>query len=132
MRRKSAVVTAIAAVLFLPSCGSSATGPPSTSGAATLPGATSEARAETSSTTGITISGFAFSGTLTVKPGQKVTVTNKDSVAHTLTDLTTHKFDTGNIAPGGTGSFTAPGQAGSYPFGCRYHSNMKGTLTVQG
>jgi plastocyanin len=50
-----------------------------------------------------------------------VTVTNKDSVAHTLTDKKTHLFDTGNIpANGGTGTFTVPTRPGSYPFGCAY------------
>jgi plastocyanin len=82
---------------------------------------------------GIVISGFAFSGTMTVKPGQKVTVTNNDSVAHTLTDKKTHLFDTGNIdGNGGTGTFTAPSKPGSYPFGCTYHPQMQGTLVVQG
>ena len=82
---------------------------------------------------GIVISGFAYSGTLTVKPGQKVTVTNKDSAAHTLTDAKTHLFDTGNVAGnGGTGTFTAPTKAGSYPFGCTYHPKMAGTLVVKG
>ncbi|MDP9118208.1 MAG: cupredoxin domain-containing protein [Actinomycetota bacterium] len=81
---------------------------------------------------GITIKNFGFSGALTVKPGQKVTVTNQDSVAHTLTDKQTHLFDTGNIAGNaGTATFTAPAKAGSYPFGCTYHSEMAGTLVVQ-
>ena len=54
-----------------------------------------------------------------------------DSVAHTLTDKATMKFDTGNIAGnGGTGTFTAPTTPGSYPFGCTYHPNMAGTLVV--
>jgi plastocyanin len=70
---------------------------------------------------------------MTVKPGQKVTVTNKDAVAHTLTDKNTNLFDTGTIdGSGGTGTFTAPTKPGSYPFGCTFHPNMHGTLTVQG
>jgi len=70
---------------------------------------------------------------MTVKPGQKVTVTNQDTAAHTLTDKKTHLFDTGNIAGGGgTGTFTAPTKPGSYPFGCTYHPAMKGTLIVAG
>ena len=82
---------------------------------------------------GIVISAFAYSGTLTVKAGQKVTVTNQDSAAHTLTDKKAHLFDTGNIAgKGGTGTFTAPTKPGSYPFGCTYHRHMEGTLIVQG
>lgn len=79
------------------------------------------------------ISSFAFSGTLTVKPGQKVTVTNQDSAAHTLTDKKSHLFDTGNIAGGGgTGTFTAPTKPGSYPFVCLFHPSMQGTLIVKG
>jgi plastocyanin len=70
---------------------------------------------------------------MTVKAGAKVTVTNKDSAAHTLTDKATHKFDTGNIAgSGGTATFTAPSAPGTYKFGCTYHPNMAGTLTVTG
>ena len=78
----------------------------------------------------ITISSFAYSGDLTVSPGEKVTVVNKDSVPHTLTDKATNKFDTGTIAPGASGTFTAPTAAGSYSFGCRIHPEMKGTLVV--
>ena len=82
---------------------------------------------------GIVISGLAFSWTLTVKPGQKVTVTNQDSVAHTLTDKKSHLFDTGVIAgSGGTGTSTAPSRPGSCPFGCTFHPGMEGTLIVQG
>ncbi len=78
------------------------------------------------------INNFSYSGTLTVKAGQKVTVRNDDSTAHTLTDKKTHLFDTGNIAAnGGTATFTAPAKAGTYEFGCKYHPDMKGTLTVQ-
>ena len=127
MRRTVAASTAALSVLLLASCGSSSNGSSTTS-----PASTSTATASAATAGGITISGFAFSGTLTVKPGQKVTVTNKDSVAHPLTDLASNQFDTGNIPAGGTGTFTAPAKPGSYPFGCRYHSNMKGTLTVQG
>jgi plastocyanin len=68
---------------------------------------------------------------MTVKAGATITVTNKDTVAHTLTDKATHKFDTGNIpANGGTGTFTAPTTPGTYKFGCTYHPNMAGTLIV--
>src|SRR5579875_1175843 len=78
----------------------------------------------------ITIENFGYTGSLTVKAGAKVTVVNEDSVAHTLTDKKTHKFDTGNIpANGGTGTFTAPTTPGTYPFGCTYHPEMAGTLT---
>lgn len=79
----------------------------------------------------ITIKDFGYSGDLTVKAGTKVRVVNDDSTTHTLTDKATKKFDTGSIdASGGTGSFTAPDKAGKYPFGCTFHPEMKGTLTV--
>ena len=79
----------------------------------------------------ITIKSFAFSGDLAVKAGVKVTVHNEDSAAHTVT-ADDKSFDTGSIAGGGTGSFTAPSKAGSYPINCTFHANMHGTLTVSG
>jgi plastocyanin len=80
----------------------------------------------------IVISNSVFSGSMTVKPGQKVTVTNKDPMKHGLASTKT-LFSTGAIeGNGGTGTFTAPTLAGSYPIHCLFHSNMKGTLLVQG
>jgi plastocyanin len=67
---------------------------------------------------------------MTVKPGEQVTVTNKDTAAHTATGKA-KEFDTGNIAGGASGKFTAPKKAGSYPFVCTYHPNMTGTLIVK-
>jgi plastocyanin len=135
MRRLALAAGAAALSIVLASCSSSSNSgtekstPPATASATTSPATTTSAAA--TSGAGITINTFAYSGTMTVKAGQKITVTNKDSVAHTLTDKTTHKFDTGNIAgSGGTGTFTAPSKPGSYPFGCTYHPNMHGTLIV--
>src|SRR3954453_5487953 len=59
------------------------------------------------STASITIDSFAYAGDLTVKAGAKVSVTNKDTVPHTLTDKATMAFDTGTISPNATGTFTA-------------------------
>ena len=139
MRRLAFAASAAALSVLLASCSSSSHSSTSTSTqpAATQSSSTTSTASATSGAStsggGITISGFAFSGTMTVKAGQKVTVTNKDSVAHTLTDKATHLFDTGSIAGGGgTGTFTAPSKPGSYPFGCKYHSNMHGTLVVTG
>jgi plastocyanin len=120
--RRLAVAACAAALLLLAACGSSGSGATSTTTAGT-----------SAQGPHITIKNFGYSGDLTVKPGAKVTVTNEDSTAHTLTDKKTHKFDTGNIdGNGGTGTFTAPTAPGKYPFGCTYHPEMKGTLTVQG
>jgi plastocyanin len=58
-----------------------------------------------------------------------VTVTNHDSVAHTLTSKS-GGFDTGDIQAGQSKTFTAPNRAGSYPYICTIHQYMTGTLTV--
>jgi plastocyanin len=79
----------------------------------------------------ITISNFGFHGNLTVRPGVRVTVKNKDGVTHTLTDKRTHLFNTGRIRPGHTKTFRAPSKVGKYPFGCKIHPEMKGTLIVR-
>ena len=102
-----------------------------TSGAASAPVPSAPASAPAAS---IVISGFDYSGDLTVKPGQEVTVTNMDPVpiVHTLTDKVSGMFDTGPIASaGGTATFIAPSTPGSYPFGCLFHLTMAGELVVQ-
>lgn len=142
MRRLAVAASAAALSVLLAACSSSshttatATSPPTAQTSAAPAGGAygSPAAGATTgaSAPGITIDSFAYSGTMTVKAGEKITVTNKDSVAHTLTDKSTHKFDTGNIAVGGTATFTAPTKPGSYPFGCTYHSDMHGTLVVTG
>jgi plastocyanin len=125
------LATGLAAVL-LASCSSSGGSSPVTSPVSSVPSSsTAGSSAPASSAEKITIDKFAYSGTMTVKAGSKVTVVNNDSAAHTLTDKAHHTFDTGNIpAGGGTGSFTAPTTPGTYKFGCTYHANMAGTLTV--
>jgi plastocyanin len=145
--RMSIIASCAAGVLALSACSSSGGGSSNSSAAPSgaAPATTSQsAAAPPASTSGssapaatgaakITIKNFGFTGTLTVKPGEKITVVNEDSAAHTLTDKKTHKFDTGNIAgSGGTGTFTAPTAPGKYPFGCTYHPEMAGTLVVTG
>ncbi|MFC1405610.1 MULTISPECIES: cupredoxin domain-containing protein [Streptacidiphilus] len=77
------------------------------------------------------ISDFTFApSALTVSPGQTVTVVNHDSSTHTVT-AGDKSFDTGDIAPGKSGSFTAPTKPGSYPYICTIHQFMHGTLTVR-
>lgn len=56
-------------------------------------------------------------------------VTNKDSVAHTVTADSGQAFDV-TVQPGQTATFTAPATAGSYKFHCTFHSTMHGMLTV--
>jgi plastocyanin len=77
----------------------------------------------------ITISGMAFGDPITVSPGATITIVNKDTVEHSVTSDPTGPFST-DVEGGGQKTFTAPTQPGTYPFLCKYHSNMKGTLTV--
>ncbi|MFJ4188608.1 cupredoxin domain-containing protein [Kitasatospora sp. NPDC089509] len=79
----------------------------------------------------VTIRDFAFDpADFTVHPGAVVTVRNTGTVTHTLTAQDPTTFDTGPIAPGGTASFIAPSQPGTYPYLCGYHHFMRGLLTV--
>lgn len=77
----------------------------------------------------ITIEDFKFAPTFAVKPGSKVEVVNKDSAPHTVT-ADNGEFDSGNVTD--TGSITAPDKPGQYPFRCKIHPSMAGTLTVAG
>lgn len=68
---------------------------------------------------------------ITVAPGAEVEVVNGDGAAHTVTsddDL----FDSGSVAGGETGTFTAPSEPGEHAFHCEIHPSMTGTLTVEG
>jgi len=65
---------------------------------------------------------------LTVKAGQKVTWTNQDSIAHTIT-ADQGQWDSGSIAPGQSFSVTLT-QPGQYGYHCAVHPFMKATLTV--
>ena len=77
--------------------------------------------------------------TLTVKKGDKITVTNKDTLPHTVTsgtgptDPTSAKqFDTSIIEPGATADIeTTNLNAGQYPFFCSVHPYMTGKVVVQ-
>jgi plastocyanin len=80
---------------------------------------------------GIAIKNFAFvPAALTVKAGTKVTWTNQDSDAHTVTStgsggpLSSKAMDTGN-----TFSFTFT-KAGTYKYLCTIHPFMTATVTV--
>ena len=88
------------------------------------------ASAHPTSASTIVIHNFAFApGSIKVRPGQKVRVVNRDSVAHTVTS-TSGKFNTGDVGPGKTVTFTAPAKAGRYPYRCNIHQYMTGVLVV--
>lgn len=108
-----------------PATGSGGTGS-ATSGGGNPPPSGAQERTAT-----ITIHNFAFQPAHdTVAAGEKVTVVNKDSVTHTLTS-TTGAFNTGDIGPGASKTFTAPSKAGTYDYRCNIHQFMTGTLIVR-
>jgi plastocyanin len=77
----------------------------------------------------ITIKSFAYTVPAHVSPGERITVRNQDSTAHTVTADAGHAFNV-TVPPSATATFTAPAKAGTYPFHCTYHANMHGKLTV--
>jgi plastocyanin len=77
------------------------------------------------------ISDFKFKpASLTAGQGVQVTVANHDSTAHTATADNGQSFDTGDIDPGASASFTLA-KAGSYSYHCSIHSFMHGTIVVR-
>jgi plastocyanin len=122
--RGGAVVLVLGAALLLSACSSGGGSGSPASGASSGSGATT-------STESITISNFMFSPMhASVAPGSTVSVTNKDSVTHTLT-ATGGRFNTGDIGPGQTKTFTAPPKAGTYNYICNIHQYMMGTIVVR-
>ena len=77
------------------------------------------------------MSEFTFTpDTVTVSVGQTVTWTNGDSAPHTAT-LDDGSCGTEQLSQGQSGSLTF-GTAGTYPFHCAVHPDMKGTVEVTG
>ena len=123
-----AAVAVLAVALGLAACSSGSAQPTSTSSGATSSIGTSTPSGGGTAT--ITIHNFAFSpSSVTVAPGATVTVSNKDGVAHTIT-AQGGAFNTGDVGPDQSTTFTAPDKAGSYPYYCSIHQYMTGTLTV--
>ena len=75
------------------------------------------------------IKDFSFQpGVLKVKPGAKVTWTNRDQVAHTVT-ADNKSFASGELQPGRSVSFTFA-RAGTYAYHCSIHPSMHGSVVV--
>ncbi len=132
-RSMTAVGVAGVAVALLAGCGSSSSSdssgsaPSAQSSAASSPSSGSDSSANAVT---ITIKDYKYTVPSSVKPGQKISVKNEDSQAHTVTTDSGSDFND-NAPAGSTTSFTAPSKAGSYKFHCTFHSNMHGTLVVK-
>ena len=130
--RKAAALTFTAMTALTMTACSQADTPataPQPSSSSQSPGPSKSAQSGKAEAATLTISGFAFSE-LSVKAGTKVTVTNEDSSDHTVTVKGT-STDV-NVPAGGTATFDAPDQPGSYDLSCDFHPAMSGTLTVTG
>ena len=130
MPRLARFAVGIIAVVALAACSSSGgAGATATSGAAAGdPCATSTA----SGTVTAGIKDFEFDPTaVTAKVGDVITWTNNGPAGHTVTVDSAPACDTGTVAAGATGSLTFS-VAGTYPFHCKIHSSMKGTITITG
>jgi plastocyanin len=127
------VLAAVVGGILLAACSSTTSGGTTSSSSAPSGSATSNASTGSGAAT-IVIKNFAFvPATLTVSPGETVTVHNEDTATHTVTAVAPHAgaFNTGNVTPGQTTTFTAPNTAGTYPYICEIHQFMHGTLVVK-
>ena len=78
----------------------------------------------------VSIKNFAYvPPSLSVASGTTVTWTNTDQEQHTVSSDDGHTFASSAFGPGQTFQFTA-GAPGTYPYTCRIHPFMHGTLTV--
>jgi plastocyanin len=82
-------------------------------------------------TNAVTIQNYSFTpADITVKQGTTVTWTNKDSVAHTVTETDGQTGpSSSDVNPGATYTFTFS-KAGTYHYHCSIHPEMVGTVTV--
>ncbi len=77
----------------------------------------------------ITITSMSYGEPVTVPAGAQVAVTNNDPQEHSVTSDAAGTF-TVDVDGNGKGTFTAPSAPGQYPFHCKYHPSMHGTLKV--
>lgn len=87
---------------------------------------------QTSAVNEIAIQDYSFEpAAIKIKVGTKVTWTNKDSVAHTVTtdDGAPEVIDSGLFGKNKSYSFTF-NRAGTYNYYCQPHPYMKGTVIV--
>ncbi len=105
---------------------------PSTSSSQTKSNQTGTTQKQSqASTSAVTIQNFAFSpADITVKKGTKVTWTNQDSTAHTVTETDGQNGPgSGTLNQGQTYSFTFD-SVGTFHYHCSIHTSMTGMVTV--
>lgn len=78
----------------------------------------------------ITISDYEYDVPDAIGPGTEITVSNEDSVTHTVTSDEEGLFDV-TIDGGSEATFTVPDEPGEYPFHCTPHPFMTSTLVIE-
>ena len=121
-------LTMLAAALVFAACGGGSPAGTTRPGGASAAASVAPIACTGTGCQAVSIANFAFNpASATVSSGGTVTWTNTDSTAHTVT------FDSGpdcgNLANGATKTATFS-QAGTFPYHCTIHPNMKGTVTV--
>ena len=126
MRRLTIAAFIVLTLIALAACSSSAGSVPpaaAPSQAGSLP------VAPTGGSTAVDIKNLAFNpANITVPSGGKVTWTNSDTTAHTVT-FDDGSADSGTLDPSSTFDH-AFATAGTFPYHCNIHSFMHGTVTV--
>jgi plastocyanin len=98
--------------------------------AAVLPAAAPAATQAISVVEGASVQGWTYAPPkLTTTIGTTLTWTNTGAEDHTVTSDDRTTFDSRNLGPNATFSFT-PTAAGTFAYHCAYHPWMNGTITV--
>ncbi len=126
---------ALAGVLMAAGCGGSGgskqakTAGKAGAQAAPTTGAPATPTSQDSGTAVLTIQASGFGQPLTVNPGEPIKIVNQETKAETVTSGTA--FDV-KVPAGGTATFTAPSEPGTYPLSSKTEPALHGTLKVQG
>ena len=130
--QRLALVGALVGAMGLAACGSGNDTAPAPASAATATPPPAAAPAKSSARgTEAKIADFAFSpANIEVQVGDKITWTNDDADAHTVTATSGADFDSGTLAQGASFTFKAE-EAGTIAYFCVIHPSMKGTITVR-
>ncbi|HJP89798.1 MAG TPA: plastocyanin/azurin family copper-binding protein [Candidatus Limnocylindrales bacterium] len=124
-------IAALATAAALAACSGSGTA--TNAPGATGPAATTAAACQDSTgttTVDATVANFEWSQPINAKVGDVITWTNSDSASHKVgLDDGTCTMGSNIAGSGGKASLVFT-KAGTYPFHCTIHSNMKGTITI--
>ena len=129
IRRTTRIAAAGLVLAALAACSGSGTPAATTAGgAATPPPVCEDSTAAT--TVDATVADFTWSQPVTAKVGETITWTNSDTAGHKVgTDDGTCTMGQTIAGSGGKQSLKF-NKAGTYPFHCTIHANMKGTITI--